>query len=70
MSKILLERSEWTRINEVLEKYKGINYCEIEVESISGIGKVTQLTIPYIDFGVTDPVSGKLVITITDENDW
>lgn len=66
MSKILLGMNEWQRINEILEHYKGINYCEIEVESIGGIGKVTKLIMPHSDNGIT----GVFTITITDENDW
>ena len=66
MSKIILERHEWNEITDILEKFKGINYCEIEVESISGIGKVTTLTIP----NSVDGISGEFVITITDETDW
>ena len=66
MSKILLERKEWQRINEILDHYKGINYCEIEVESINGLGKTTKLTIPHSIEGVT----GEFIVTITDENDW
>ena len=61
MSKIILERQEWTRINEILEKYKGINQCEIEVESSTG--RVVQLIIPHVDF-LDEPIYGKLVIEI------
>lgn len=66
MSKILLERAEWQRINEVLDHYKGINYCEIDVESIGGIGKITKLIVPHSDNGIT----GEFTVTITDESDW
>ena len=66
MSKILLERNEFNKIVEVMEKFKAVNYLEIEVESVSGIGKVTTLTIP----NSIDGISGEFVITITDENDW
>ena len=61
MSKIILERQEWTRINEILEKYKGINQCEIEVESSNG--RIVQLIIPHVDF-LDEPIHGKLVIEI------
>lgn len=71
MSKILLERAEWERINDILQHYKGINHCEIEVESISGIGKATKLIVPHHDFfDESQSVYGQFVITITDENDW
>ena len=66
MSKIILERHEWNEITDILEKHKGINYCEIEVESINGLGKTTKLTIPHSIEGVT----GEFIVTITDENDW
>ena len=66
MSKILLERNEFNKIVEVMEKFKAVNYLEIEVESVSGIGKVTTLSIPNSIGGI----SGEFVITITDENDW
>ena len=66
MSKILLERAELGKIFDILQHYKGINHCEIEVESVSGIGKVTTLSIPNSIGGI----SGEFVITITDENDW
>ena len=66
MSKVLLERHEFNEIAEIMEKFKAVNYLEIEVESVSGIGKVTTLTIP----NSVDGISGQFVITITDENDW
>lgn len=66
MSKILLERAEFDKIADILQHHKGINYCEIEVESIGGIGKVTKLIVPHSASGIT----GEFVITITDETDW
>ena len=66
MSKILLERAELGKIFDILQHYKGINHCEIEVESIGGLGKVTKLIVPHSESGIT----GEFVITITDENDW
>ena len=66
MSKILLERHEFNEIAEIMEKFKAVNYLEIEVESINGLGKTTTLTIP----NSVDGISGEFVITITDENDW
>ena len=66
MSKILLERHEFNEIAAIMEKFKAVNYLEIEVESINGLGKTTTLTIP----NSVDGISGEFVITITDENDW
>lgn len=72
MAKILLERKEFDRIADILQHYKGINHCEIEVESVGGIGKVTTLYIPHTDFvdGGNKNINGVFAITITDENDW
>ena len=66
MSKVLLERHEFNEIAAIMEKFKAVNYLEIEVESINGLGKTTTLTIP----NSVDGISGEFVITITDENDW
>ena len=70
MSKILLETSELKKINDIMNRLDLLDnppdYVEIEVESISGIGKTTYMTIPQNINGL----NGKFTFTITDENDW
>jgi hypothetical protein len=70
-SSILLERGEFTKIQEILALFPDSNYCEISVEQVAGIGKITNLIIPtkIQDINNND-ISTKMVIAITDENDW
>lgn len=66
MSKILLELNELLQIMKSLEPFPDAHYCEISVESISGIGKVTEL---YIPTNINN-IKGEFKVTITDETDW
>lgn len=68
---IILERKEFQRISEILQLFPDSNYCEISVEHVAGIGKLTNLIIPtkIQDLNNAD-IPVKMVITITDENDW
>jgi hypothetical protein len=70
-STIILERSEFTKIQEILALFPEAHYCEISVEHVAGIGKLTNLIIPtkIKDINNKD-LTTKMVITITDENDW
>ena len=63
---ILLGITEFNRIVDCLKEFPDAKTLEITVDSISGIGKVTELLIPTKVNGV----QGRLNITITDENDW
>lgn len=68
---IILERKEFQRIQEILQLFPDSHYCEISVEHVAGIGKLTNLIIPtkIQDLNNAD-IPVKMVITITDENDW
>jgi hypothetical protein len=70
-SSILLERAEFVKIQEILQLFPDSNYCEISVEHVAGIGKITNLIIPtkIQDINNKD-LTTKMVIAITDENDW
>lgn len=63
---ILLEIAELNRIVDCLKEFPDAKTLEISVESIGGIGKITELLIPTKINGI----QGRLNITITDENDW
>lgn len=63
---ILLGITEFNRIVDCLKEFPETRTLEISVESVGGIGKVTELQIPTQVNGI----QGRLNITITDENDW
>jgi hypothetical protein len=68
---IILERAEFQRIQEILQLFPDSHYCEISVEHVAGLGKITNLIIPtkLQDLKNKD-IQTKMVIAITDENDW
>ncbi len=68
---ILLERAEFSKIQDILSLFPDSHYCEISVEHVAGLGKITNLIIPtkLQDINNRD-ISTKMVIAITDENDW
>jgi hypothetical protein len=70
-STIILERAEFQRISEIFSLFPDSHYCEISVEHVAGLGKITNLIIPtkLQDIHNKD-LTTKMVITITDENDW
>jgi hypothetical protein len=70
-STIILERAEFSKIQDILSLFPDSHYCEISVEHVAGIGKITNLIIPtkLQDLKNKD-LTTKMVITITDENDW
>jgi|LakMenEpi03Aug12_release.lakeMendotaPanAssembly.Ray.scaffolds.fasta_scaffold5913690_1 hypothetical protein len=70
-STIILERAEFSKIQDILSLFPEAHYCEISVEHVAGIGKITNLIIPtkLQDLKNKD-IQTKMVITITDENDW
>ncbi len=68
---IILERSEFTKIQDILSLFPEAHYCEISVEHVAGLGKITNLIIPTnIQDLKNKDLTTKMVITITDENDW
>jgi hypothetical protein len=70
-STIILERSEFFKIQEILSLFPDSYYCEISVEHVAGLGKITNLIIPTkIQDLKNKDLTTKMVITITDENDW
>ena len=70
-STIILGRGEFTKIQDILSLFPDSYYCEISVEHVAGLGKITNLIIPtkLQDLKNKD-IQTKMVITITDENDW
>ena len=70
-SSILLERKEFVEIQEILALFPEAQYCEVSVEHVAGLGKITNLIIPTkIQDLKNKDLTAKMVITITDENDW
>jgi hypothetical protein len=70
-STIILERKEFSKIQEILQLFSDSHYCEISVEHVAGLGKITNLIIPTkVQDLKNKDLTTKMVITITDENDW
>jgi hypothetical protein len=70
-STIILERKEFSKIQEILQLFPDSHYCEISVEHVAGLGKLTNLIIPTkIQDLKNKDLTTKMVITITDDNDW
>ena len=66
MDKIIIMRDELTEIVDLLSKFTGATYVELQKDASSGIGYVLKAAIPLNLDGTT----GTFTTEITSEKDW
>jgi hypothetical protein len=66
MDKIIIMRDELTEIVDLLSKFTGATYVELQKDASSGIGYVLKAAIPL----ELDGTKGTFTTDITSEKDW
>jgi hypothetical protein len=66
MDKIIIMRDELTEIVDLLSKFTGATYVELQKDESSGIGYVLKAAIPL----ELDGTKGTFTTDITSEKDW